>query len=81
MNKLNHHGPLDGYCFLGCNFTPEQFDSINVAIVDHMAGKPGEFAVEGAIVEVFARLAEVTKERDFLKASLLTLLDRQSEDA
>lgn len=50
--KADHRGPIDGRCFLGLNFTEEQFAKINVAIVDHMRGQAGEFAVEDAVFEL-----------------------------
>lgn len=58
LATLDHRGPLVGYCFMGLNFTPEQFDRINVAIVDHMAGKSLEFGVEEAIVELIEKAVE-----------------------
>lgn len=53
--KDDHRGPIDGRCFLGLNFSEEQFQKINVAIVDHMRDKSGEFAVEDAIFELIEK--------------------------
>lgn len=59
MNEpLDHHGPLEGMCFLGLNFTHEQFQEISLAMVERMDPK-GEFGVEGAIVSAFAEVARL----------------------
>lgn len=55
-NELSHRVPLDGYCFMGLNFTPEQFSAINCVIVDHMADKSIEFGVEEALVEIINKV-------------------------
>ena len=53
--KDDHRGPVDGRCFLGLNFSEEQFSKINPSIVDHMHDKSGEFAVEDAIFELIEK--------------------------
>jgi hypothetical protein len=64
MNEpLDHHGPLEGMCFLGLNFTHEQFNEISSAIVNRMDPKC-EHGVEGAIVKVFAEVRRL-RERIF----------------
>jgi hypothetical protein len=48
----DHIGPIEGYCFMGLNFTPEQFSKVSVAILDRQRGKSADFFAEEVIVEI-----------------------------
>jgi len=50
--KPDHQGPIDGYCFLGLNFTPEQYEKIAQPIINHGALGSLEFCTEEAIVSL-----------------------------
>lgn len=50
--NYDHIGPLDGYCFMSLNFTPEQYAKINDIIASQLIGKDLDYGVEGAIVDL-----------------------------
>lgn len=50
--KDDHIGPIEGRCFMGLNFSEEDFAQISPAIVKAMAGKSTEFGTEEAIVHI-----------------------------
>lgn len=56
---LNHHGPVEGRCFMGLNFSPEDFDSIQDTIVEAMVGKSRNYATEEAIAELIRERNEL----------------------
>lgn len=80
----DHRGPIDGYCFLGLNFTPEQWDKIAPPIINHGALGSLEFCTEEAIVSLIESAGSYdhrlfVKAKQFIEEVLGRTLDTTEE--
>lgn len=80
--NYDHIGPIDGYCFMSLNFTPEQYAKVNDIIVRQLIGKDLDYGVEGAIVDlIHDERAHFSGEVSYLIVKLIRSLPRGHEVA
>jgi hypothetical protein len=71
--------PFPGRVFMTLNFSNEQMDEIQSTILECMEGKPCEFPVEDAIVQIVRERNEMKAK--FLPAPLAVLAQANAEAA